>query len=170
VAGEQAGLAVALAALAATLAGRGLRLQQHADTAQLVTAPDLAREIEAFLGLPTVQRLSHAALETVAVIAYRQPAGRLTIAIHQSFFVNGAKPRWPHAGATAALGARIDDADPASLYDTDQFKPPPRNATISRPTTAGGRPRRRSGCVPARGSYALSSAALPDRRAGGPGQ
>ena len=68
---DAAGLAAALAALAASLAGRGLCLQQHAGTAQLVTAPDLAPAVERFLGLPTVQRLSHAALEPLAVFAYR---------------------------------------------------------------------------------------------------
>lgn len=73
---DEASLAAALAALAASLEGRGLRLQQHAGTAQLVTAPELAREVERFLGLPTSQRLSHAALEALAVVAYRQPVTR----------------------------------------------------------------------------------------------
>lgn len=73
---DEAGLAAALAALAASLQGRGLRLQQHAGTVQLVTAPELAPEIERFLGLPTLQRLSHAALEALAVVAYRQPVTR----------------------------------------------------------------------------------------------
>jgi segregation and condensation protein B len=76
---DEAGLTAALAALERALAGRGVRLQRHADTVQLVTAPDLAREVEAFLGLPTVQRLSHAALEALSVIAYRQPATRAQI-------------------------------------------------------------------------------------------
>jgi segregation and condensation protein B len=76
---DEAGLTAALAALSQALAGRGVRLQRHGEAVQLVTAPDLAREVEAFLGLPTVQRLSHAALEALAVIAYRQPATRAQI-------------------------------------------------------------------------------------------
>jgi segregation and condensation protein B len=76
---DEAALAAALAALDEALAGRGLRLQRHGDTVQLVTAPDLARHVEAFAGVPAVQRLSHAALEALAVVAYRQPATRAQI-------------------------------------------------------------------------------------------
>jgi segregation and condensation protein B len=76
---DAAALDEALAALDEALAGRGLRLQRHGDTVQLVTAPDLARYIEAFAGVPAVQRLSHAALEALAVIAYRQPATRAQV-------------------------------------------------------------------------------------------
>ena len=76
---DEAGLTAALAGLEASLVGRGLRLQRHGDTAQLVTASDLAGDIERFLGLPAVQRLSHAALETLAVLAYRQPATRAQV-------------------------------------------------------------------------------------------
>jgi segregation and condensation protein B len=76
---DAAALPAVLAALDAALAERGLRLQRHGQSVQLVTAPDLARGIERFLGMPAVQRLSHAALETLAVIAYRQPATRAQI-------------------------------------------------------------------------------------------
>jgi segregation and condensation protein B len=76
---DEAGLMAALDALDRVLANRGLRLQRHEATAQLVTDPTLARQIEAFLGAPAVQRLSHAALEALAVIAYRQPATRAQV-------------------------------------------------------------------------------------------
>lgn len=76
---DEAALMAALAALDEALAGRGLRLQRHGDTVQLVTAPDLARYVETFAGVPGAQRLSHAALEALAVIAYRQPATRAQV-------------------------------------------------------------------------------------------
>ncbi len=65
-----------LEALRAALAGRGLRLQCHAGRYQLTTAPELAEAVERFLGLEASARLSRAALETLAIIAYQQPVTR----------------------------------------------------------------------------------------------
>jgi segregation and condensation protein B len=59
--------------------GRGLRLQQFNDKVQLVTAPAAANHIESFLKLETTTRLSGPALETLAVIAYRQPVTRAQV-------------------------------------------------------------------------------------------
>jgi len=56
--------------------GRGLRLQKHEGRYQLTSAPELAAEIERFLGLEATARLSRAALETLAIVAYRQPITR----------------------------------------------------------------------------------------------
>lgn len=55
---------------------RGIRLQRHEGRYQLTTAPELAEEVERFLGLEATARLSRAALETLAIIAYRQPITR----------------------------------------------------------------------------------------------
>jgi len=43
---------------------------------QLVTAPEAASYVERFLGLEARTRLSRAALEALAIIAYRQPITR----------------------------------------------------------------------------------------------
>lgn len=56
--------------------GRGLRLQWHAGRVQLTTAPELGGLVERFLGLEATSRLSRAALETLAIVAYRQPITR----------------------------------------------------------------------------------------------
>lgn len=56
--------------------GRGLRLQRHEGRYQLTSAPELAEEVEKFLGLEATARLSRAALETLAIVAYRQPITR----------------------------------------------------------------------------------------------
>ena len=66
----------ALASLEAMYAGRGLRLQRWQDRVQLTTAPAAAGYVERFLGLSAITRLSHAALETLAIVAYQQPATR----------------------------------------------------------------------------------------------
>lgn len=55
---------------------RGLRIVQKGDRVHLTTAPEAALLIERFLGLDLTARLSAAALETLAVIAYRQPLTR----------------------------------------------------------------------------------------------
>lgn len=54
----------------------GLRVQQHHGRVQLTTAPQAAAVIERFLGLEASSRLSRAALETLAIIAYQQPVTR----------------------------------------------------------------------------------------------
>ena len=58
---------------------RGLRVQRFRDKVQLVTAPETAPAIEKFLGVQTSGHLSAAALETLAIIAYRQPVTRSAI-------------------------------------------------------------------------------------------
>lgn len=58
---------------------RGWVVQRHHDQVQLATAPRFAGHIRRFLGLEREARLSNAALETVAIIAYRQPVTRSTI-------------------------------------------------------------------------------------------
>lgn len=55
---------------------RGIRLQRLGEQVQLVTAPENARYIAALLGLPMTAKLTSSALETLAVIAYRQPITR----------------------------------------------------------------------------------------------
>jgi segregation and condensation protein B len=59
-----------------SLQSRGLRLQRHAGRIQLTTAPEMAGLIEHFLGLEATSRLSRAALETLAIVAYQQPITR----------------------------------------------------------------------------------------------
>jgi segregation and condensation protein B len=54
----------------------GLRLQRHSGRVQLTTAAELAASIERFLGLEARSHLSRPALETLAIIAYSQPATR----------------------------------------------------------------------------------------------
>lgn len=58
---------------------RGWVVQRHRDQVQIATAPRFAGQIRRFLGLEREARLSSAALETVAIIAYRQPVTRGTI-------------------------------------------------------------------------------------------
>jgi segregation and condensation protein B len=59
--------------------GRGLRVQRSGDQIQFVSAPENATFIALLLGMPSQARLTAAALETLAVVAYRQPITRSQI-------------------------------------------------------------------------------------------
>lgn len=66
----------ALKDLEQQLSRRGLRLQRLGERVQLVTMPEAAPYVERLLGLGERRRLSQAALETLAIVAYRQPISR----------------------------------------------------------------------------------------------
>ncbi len=55
---------------------RGLRIQEDAGHYQLVTAPQYAAYVAQLLGMGPGQRLSRPALETLTIIAYKQPCSR----------------------------------------------------------------------------------------------
>ena len=62
--------------LAADYEARGLRLQEEGGRYQLVTAPEYAPYVSQLLGQESAVRLSRAALETLTIVAYRQPCTR----------------------------------------------------------------------------------------------
>jgi segregation and condensation protein B len=55
---------------------RGWIVQRHCSQVQLTTAPRYAEYVRRFLGIERQSRLSSAALETLAIVAYRQPVTR----------------------------------------------------------------------------------------------
>jgi segregation and condensation protein B len=54
----------------------GLAVQRHGDTFSLVTTPEVSKSIERHLGRDRPASLSKAALEVLAIVAYRQPIAR----------------------------------------------------------------------------------------------
>lgn len=54
----------------------GLCVQNHKGKIQITTKPGLGPEIEKFLGLQATSKLSKAGIETLAIIAYKQPITR----------------------------------------------------------------------------------------------
>jgi segregation and condensation protein B len=66
----------ALPTLEAKLTSRGLRLQRHRGGYTLTTAPPAAADVARLLDLESTAHLTRAALETLSIIAYRQPATR----------------------------------------------------------------------------------------------
>jgi segregation and condensation protein B len=69
----------ALERLAAQAAERGWIVQRHGERVLLASAPRFARYVGIFLGLDREGKLSGAALETLAIIAYHQPVTRSEI-------------------------------------------------------------------------------------------
>lgn len=71
-----AGVRTLLISLEESYRHRGVRLQWSGSEVQLTTAPEASRAIEQFLGLESSSRLSQAALEVLAIVAYTQPTTR----------------------------------------------------------------------------------------------
>ena len=69
----------ALEGLRDALAGRGIMLQRHGDLVQLVTRPEVASYVRRALRPEVTGKLSPAAYETLAIVAYQQPVTRSRI-------------------------------------------------------------------------------------------
>jgi segregation and condensation protein B len=101
--------------------GRGIRLQQLGEQVQLVTAPENAHYIAALLGLPMTARLTSAALETLAVIAYRQPVTRAQIETVRGVNSDRALISLIQHGLVAEVGRAPTVGRPALFATTSQF-------------------------------------------------
>jgi len=64
--------------LEVSLARRGIRLVSSGDRVELVTAPDAGALVARYVGADGI-KLSPAALETLAIVAYRQPVTRALV-------------------------------------------------------------------------------------------
>jgi segregation and condensation protein B len=72
-------LQAALDELQDALAGRGLMLQRQGDLVQLVTRPEVASYVRRALRPEVTGKLSPAAYETLAIVAYQQPVTKSRI-------------------------------------------------------------------------------------------
>lgn len=59
--------------------GRGLQIVRADDNFQLATRPEYGEYIDSFFGNDRKQNLSQAMLETLSIIAYRQPITRMDV-------------------------------------------------------------------------------------------
>lgn len=107
----------ALAELKQDCATRGVRLQRARDKVQLVTAPDAAPVIEKFLGVTSSGHLSAAALETLAIIAYRQPITRPGVEAVRGVNCDGVIHSLLSRGLIEEVG-RLETAGRPILYTT----------------------------------------------------
>ncbi|MCP4357509.1 MAG: SMC-Scp complex subunit ScpB [Chloroflexi bacterium] len=107
----------ALQALETDYQTRGLRLQWSGNAVQLTTAPAASSAIERFLGLEVTSRLSQAALEVLAIIAYLQPTTRPQIDQIRGVNSDGALRTLLSKGLIEEIG-RMETPGRPILYGT----------------------------------------------------
>ena len=101
--------------------GRGIRLQRLGEQVQLVTAPENARYIAALLDLPMTARLTTAAMETLAVISYRQPITRAQIEAIRGVNSDRAVASLVQHGLVVEIGRAQTIGRPALFATTPEF-------------------------------------------------
>ncbi len=113
----------ALDELADTLreGNRGIRLQRGPEGVALVTAPEAGPRIEHFLGLEASRKLSTAALETLAIIAYRQPITRGQIDTIRGVSSDGAVATLRARSLIAPAGYATGPGRPMLFQTTQRF-------------------------------------------------
>lgn len=100
---------------------RGIRLQLLGTQVQLVTAPENARYVAALLGLPMTAKLTSAAMETLAVISYRQPITRSQIEAMRGVNSDRALASLIQHGLVAEVGRAQTVGRPALFATTSDF-------------------------------------------------
>lgn len=113
--------AVGALAAACEREGRGIRVQRQGTTVQLVSAPENARFVAALLGLPTQVKLTTAALETLAVVAYRQPITRSQIEFTRGVNSDRALASLVQYGLVSEVGRAATVGRPALFGTTPEF-------------------------------------------------
>jgi segregation and condensation protein B len=100
---------------------RGIRLQLLGEQVQLVTAPENAQYVAALLGLPMAAKLTTAALETLAVVAYRQPITRAQIEAVRGVNSDRSLASLIQHGLVAEVGRAQTVGRPALFATTAEF-------------------------------------------------
>jgi segregation and condensation protein B len=96
---------------------RGIRLQRHDGAIRLVSAPEMALYVDKMRGQQASQRLSDAALETLALIAYRQPVTRPQIEAIRGVDCSGVTNTLLQRGLVTEVG-RLETVGHPILYGT----------------------------------------------------
>jgi len=95
----------------------GLRLQRHGKRVQLVSAPEAAGHVQRFLGLELSGPLSQAALEALAIVAYRQPVTRAQVETIRGVNSDGVLRTLAGRGLIEEVG-RLEQVGRPILYGT----------------------------------------------------
>lgn len=99
----------------------GLLLQRHGDEVLLATAPASAAFVRRLRGSAELQRLSRAALEVLAVVAYRQPVTRGEIEAVRGVSSDHALETLLARGLVAEVGRRDTVGRPVLFGTTHGF-------------------------------------------------
>ena len=100
--------------------GRAFQLIEKAEGWQLATDPELARWVRQLFPAPKPARLSAPALETLAIIAYRQPITRADVEAVRGVNIDGVLQTLMERGLVKIAG-RAEIPGRPLLYETTQF-------------------------------------------------
>ena len=100
---------------------RGVRLMRFDDSLQLCTRPQYMDLIEKVLQPVRKQTLTQAALETLAVVAYRQPVTRMEIEQIRGVQCDRAVATLLHHGLIAEVGRKESIGRPILYGTTEKF-------------------------------------------------
>jgi segregation and condensation protein B len=101
--------------------GRGLAIQWHGGRCQLTTNPDYAADIEKFLGLELTSKLTKPSIETLAIIAYRQPITRPGIEAIRGVSSDGVIKSLLSKGLIQEVGRAEGPGRPILFSTTGEF-------------------------------------------------
>jgi segregation and condensation protein B len=102
-------------------AGRGVVLQRSGDSVQLVSAPRFGQPVARLLGMERTVKLSSAALETLALVAYRQPVTRSEIEAIRGVDSSGVLATLVARELVEPLGRRSTPGNPVEYGTTPGF-------------------------------------------------
>jgi segregation and condensation protein B len=100
---------------------RGWVLLRHQGRFQLATAPRFAGHVRRFLGLEREARLTGASLETLAIVAYRQPVTRAEIEAIRGVDCSGVLANLHGRGMIDAVGRLPVVGNPIQYGTTPDF-------------------------------------------------
>jgi segregation and condensation protein B len=100
---------------------RGVLVQRIGDTVQLVSAPQFGQPIARLLGMERTVKLSSAALETLALVAYRQPVTRSEIEAVRGVDSSGVLATLVARELVEARGRRSTPGNPVEYGTTPGF-------------------------------------------------
>jgi segregation and condensation protein B len=100
---------------------RGFEVVRIAGGYRIQTDPDLAPYVERFANVGVSSRLSAAALETLAIVAYKQPVSRAQIAALRGVNVDGVVRLLEHRGYIAPAGRATGPGQAVLYATTDAF-------------------------------------------------
>jgi len=100
-------------------AGRGFTLRRESSGWRFVTAADCSELVSRYIKDGQSARLSQAALETLAVVAYRQPVSRTRVSAIRAVNVDGVMKTLVTRGLVTEVGH--DEESGAVLYATTEY-------------------------------------------------
>ena len=103
------------------LANRGIRLTEVAGGFQMITAPGLAQFLKKLFKVRHVERLSKPALETLAIIAYKQPVTKVEIESLRNVNVDGVMASLLDKNLIRISGRKKAPGRPYVFGSTRQF-------------------------------------------------